>query len=86
MNNLATAYQAAGLMGKALPLCEKTLAKMKAKFGPDHPETLTCMSNLAIAYGKGGGDMAKALLLLHEKGNAGEEESQARPRPPWTRL
>ena len=49
MNNLAMGYQAAGKLDKALPLFEETLALMKSKLGPDHPDTLTSMNNLAGA-------------------------------------
>ena len=50
MNNLASAYQAAGKLDLALPLFEETLKLQKAKLGPDHPDTLTSMNNLAVAY------------------------------------
>ena len=50
MNNLAAAYQAAGQWDKALPLMEETLKLLKAKLGPDHPDTLTSMNNLALGY------------------------------------
>jgi eukaryotic-like serine/threonine-protein kinase len=50
MNQLATAYQAAGKLGLALPLCEETLTLRKVKLGPDHPDTLASMNNLAMAY------------------------------------
>jgi hypothetical protein len=50
MNNLARAYQAAGRLTDALPLFEESLKRLKAKLGPDHPDTLTSMSNLAGAY------------------------------------
>ncbi len=50
MNNLASGYQAAGKLDKALPLFEETLALRKSKLGPDHPDTLASMNNLAAAY------------------------------------
>ena len=50
MNNLAVAYQAAGKLDLALPLLEETLKLQKAKLGPDHPDTLTSLNNLAVAY------------------------------------
>ena len=50
MNNLAVAYQAAGKLDRALPLYEETLALRKAKLGPDHPDTLQSMINLAQSY------------------------------------
>jgi tetratricopeptide (TPR) repeat protein len=33
-----------------VPLLEETLAKRKAKLGPDHPHTLNCMDHLAYCY------------------------------------
>ena len=35
---------------EALKLNEETLALQKAKLGPDHPDTLRSMHNLAICY------------------------------------
>jgi eukaryotic-like serine/threonine-protein kinase len=49
----------------ALPLFEQTLAKRKETLGPDHPNTLNTMNNLAMAYQKNG-DFAKAELTLRE--------------------
>jgi serine/threonine protein kinase len=43
----------------------QTLAKRKEKLGPDHPDTLNSMNNLALAYQKNG-DFAKAELVLRE--------------------
>ena len=37
-------------MELALPLHEETLKLRKAKLGPDHPDTLASMNNLAAAY------------------------------------
>ena len=54
---------------------------MKAKLGPDHPDTLMSMSNLAVSYAALGRH-AEA-LKLHEETLA-LEEGQARPRPPRT--
>jgi tetratricopeptide (TPR) repeat protein len=65
MNNLASAYRADGQLAKALPLYEETLAKKKAKLGPDHPDTLTSMNNLAYGY-EAGGQLAKALPLYED--------------------
>ncbi len=56
---------AAGKLDKALPLFEETLALMKTKLGPDHPDTLTSMNNLAQAY-QDAGKLDKALPLLEE--------------------
>src|SRR4051812_29934477 len=54
-----------GNLAKALPLYEAMLEKRKSKFGPDHPDTLVSMNNLASAY-QAAGQVAKALPLLNE--------------------
>jgi hypothetical protein len=43
----------AGKLDLALPLQEEALKLMKARLGPDHPDTLACMHNLAVAVGPG---------------------------------
>ena len=75
MNNLAVAYQAAGKLDLALPLYEETLKLTKAKLGPDHPDTLTSMNNLAGLSAAGKLDLA---LPLYEE--TLKLQSQARPR------
>jgi hypothetical protein len=50
MNNLATGYLASGKLDLALPLLEETFEHMKAKLGPDHPDTLLLSDNLVVAY------------------------------------
>jgi tetratricopeptide (TPR) repeat protein len=62
---LASAYQDAGKLDLALPLFEETLKLMKAKLGPDHPDTLTCMNQLAEAYDDAG-ELDFALPLFEE--------------------
>ena len=65
MIKLATAYLAAGKFDLAQPLYEETLALMKVKLGPDHPDTLNSMNHLAISYRQAGKlDLA---LPLHEE-------------------
>ena len=59
------AYQAAGKLDLALPLDEETLKLSKAKLGPDHPETLASMNNLAMAY-RAAGKLDLALPLFEE--------------------
>ena len=41
MNNLADQLRALGRHAEALKLREETLTLMKAKLGPDHPDTLS---------------------------------------------
>jgi tetratricopeptide (TPR) repeat protein len=48
--NLALAYEGAGELGKALPLFEQTLERVRAKLGPEKPRTLHIMHHLAVAY------------------------------------
>jgi hypothetical protein len=43
-------YRDAGRWPDALPLLEETLKLRKAKLGPDHPDTLISMNNLAGGY------------------------------------
>jgi tetratricopeptide (TPR) repeat protein len=50
MNNLATAYRAAGKLDRALPLFEESFRLHKARLGADHPHTLASMNNLAMGY------------------------------------
>ena len=52
-NNLADAYQAAGLA--AIPLYERTLADPERVLGADHPDTLTSRNNLAAPTGRRAG-------------------------------
>jgi tetratricopeptide (TPR) repeat protein len=52
-------------LAEALPLYEQTLALGKAKLGPEHPETLTSMNNLALAY-QTAGRLAEALPLYEQ--------------------
>ena len=88
MNNLAAGYQAAGKLDLALPLFEETLKLTKAKLGPDHPDTLISMNNLAVAY-RGRREAGPGPAAL--RGDAQAPESQARrptiPRrsAPWHR-
>ena len=49
MYKLAVSYKALGRHSEALSLFEETLARMKAKLGPDHPSTLANMQGLAAS-------------------------------------
>jgi len=63
MNGLATGYQSAGKLDLALPLFEETLKLWKAKLGADHPDTLTTMDNLGLAFCEARkGEQASAIL------------------------
>jgi tetratricopeptide (TPR) repeat protein len=39
-----------GTLIKSLPLLEQAFARRKSRLGPDHPDTLLAMDNLAVAY------------------------------------
>jgi serine/threonine protein kinase/tetratricopeptide (TPR) repeat protein len=54
-----------GEPGKATVLLEKARATLQARLGPDHPDTLAAMNNLALAY-LSAGKLEKALPLLEE--------------------
>ncbi|MFI6910491.1 tetratricopeptide repeat protein [Nonomuraea sp. NPDC050394] len=64
-NNLASAYQSAGDLGRAIPLYEQTLADMERVLGADHPSTLTSRNNLAGAY-ESAGDLGRAIPLYEQ--------------------
>ncbi len=50
MRNLANSYIAANRLKEALELDEETVRLLKAKLGPNDPETLASMNNLANSY------------------------------------
>ena len=54
-----------GEPGKAIVLLEKARATRQAKLGPEHPDTLTSMNNLALAY-QAAGKLDLALPLFEE--------------------
>ncbi|MGY5126920.1 tetratricopeptide repeat protein [Streptomyces nigrescens] len=62
-NNLATAYQASGDVGRAISLLESTLALSERVLGDAHPDSLTSRNNLAYAY-RASGDVGRAISLL----------------------
>ena len=78
MNNLAVSYAALGRHAEALKLHEETLALRKARLGPDHPDTLASMSNLAISYE----DLGRPPRPSSSARRRWRCEGQARPRPP----
>ena len=62
---LTEAYLDAGRADLALPLAEETLKLSKATLGPDHPDTLVSMDNLASAY-RATGEFDLALPLYEQ--------------------
>ena len=82
LNRAALHYQAARKFDRALPLFEESLALRKARLGPDHPDRLISMENLAHAY-EAAGKHDRALPLWRElvdlwKRKAGADSSQYR--------
>src|ERR1041384_2449581 len=65
MNNFALACDQVGKHQLALSLHEEVLKLRKARLGPDHPDTLTSMHNLAGAY-RVANKLDEALLLYAE--------------------
>jgi tetratricopeptide (TPR) repeat protein/energy-coupling factor transporter ATP-binding protein EcfA2 len=61
-NNLASAHQDAGDLGRAIPLYTQTLTDSERILGPNHPDTLTSRNNLAYAY-QAAGDLGRAIPL-----------------------
>ena len=64
-NDLAIAYQKAGMSEKSLPLYERVLSKRKETLPPDHPDILLSMNNLAGAY-YDTGDLPRSLALYEQ--------------------
>jgi tetratricopeptide (TPR) repeat protein len=54
MLDLAEAYKWLGRHREAITLCRQRLESRKARLGPDHPETLACLSVLAAAHQQAG--------------------------------
>ena len=67
-----------GRAAEAIPLFEHVLAIRRATLGPEHPDTLTAMNNLAVAY-RWPAAHAEA-LPLHEQ----DLEHRGRPSAPST--
>jgi len=51
---LGTTYFALGIYSEAVPLQEKVLAYYRSASGPEHPDTLSAMHNLATSYDEAG--------------------------------
>ncbi|MCO8301306.1 tetratricopeptide repeat protein [Streptomyces sp. RKCA744] len=64
-HNLASVYQAADDVRRAIPLLEETLTDMVRVLGEDHPLTLASRNNLAGAY-RAAGDVRRAIPLFEE--------------------
>ena len=54
-----------GAAEQAIPVLIKARETRKAKLGPEHPDTLTSMNNLALAY-QAAGKLDLALPLFEE--------------------
>jgi serine/threonine protein kinase len=64
-NTLGESLLGLGEASLAVEVHNKALATRKAKLGPDHPDTLVSMNNLAVAY-QASGQLGKAMTLLVE--------------------
>ncbi|MFF7490280.1 tetratricopeptide repeat protein, partial [Streptomyces luteogriseus] len=64
-NNLASAYESAGNLGRAIPLFEQTLADSLRLLGENHPNTLASRNNLASAY-ESAGNLGRAIPLFEQ--------------------
>ena len=73
---MASCYGALGRHADALKLHEEGLALTRANLGPDHPDTLLNMGNVAICYGN---LKRHAEALELQRRNSRIEEGQARP-------
>ncbi|MGW1204385.1 tetratricopeptide repeat protein [Streptomyces cyaneofuscatus] len=80
-NNLASAYQEAGDLGRAIPLMEATLSQSEKVLGDTHPKTLTSRSNLATAY-REAGYLRRAVALM--EANITQYEEVMGPSHPST--
>ena len=50
VSNLAGCYEALGRSSEALPLYEMALRARERTLGPEHPDTLFSVNNLAVCY------------------------------------
>jgi serine/threonine protein kinase/tetratricopeptide (TPR) repeat protein len=64
-DRLGTSLLSLGFAPEAIPLLEKARATRQAKLGPDHPDTLLSMNNLALGY-QAAKQLDKALPLFEE--------------------
>ena len=78
---LACVYLEAGKLPEAIALSERVRDAEIAQLGPDHPDTLVTLNNLARAY-HSAGRLPEAIALLRARPR--REHRQARPRPPHT--
>src|SRR5207245_8153150 len=65
LNAIGQTYYGLGLSGEALAVWEQTRAFQQQHLGPDHPDTLQSMNNLAAAY-LAVGRLTDALPLFEE--------------------
>jgi serine/threonine protein kinase/tetratricopeptide (TPR) repeat protein len=65
LENLGTTYAKLGMPEQAVPLFEKAREVLQTAVGPDHLDTLSCMSNLGASY-RLTGRMEEAIPLLEE--------------------
>jgi tetratricopeptide (TPR) repeat protein len=76
LHNLGIAYQVDGKLPEAIALHEQVRDATMKKFGPDHPSTLSALSELALAYQADG--RLPAAIPLFEQAAAGMEKLRFR--------
>jgi eukaryotic-like serine/threonine-protein kinase len=65
LKTVGDAYVGVGAATTGLPFLTRSVDLFKARLGPDHPDTLTSMSNLAVSY-QAAGQLDRALPLFEE--------------------
>ncbi|MBI3192005.1 MAG: tetratricopeptide repeat protein, partial [Pedosphaera parvula] len=76
---LGSTYEALGLHREAVPLHEKVLDYHQTALGPDHPDTLRAMYNVARSYS--GAGRRNETLILAEQVRSGREKVLGREHP-----
>ncbi|QBS41316.1 tetratricopeptide repeat protein [Nocardia sp. CS682] len=78
-NNLAYAYESAGLLDEAILLYEQNVTDCERSLGPDHPDTLNSRNNLASTYQSAG--LLDKAIPLHEQNVTDRERSLGPDHP-----
>jgi non-specific serine/threonine protein kinase/serine/threonine-protein kinase len=82
MHDLGIVYCFTDRLEKGLPLLERTLALKEKHFGPDHPDTLVSVAELAIAHANFTGQYVLSISLFERAVNS--PFSKANPHNPFT--
>jgi tetratricopeptide (TPR) repeat protein len=73
-NTLGLSLNELGEQALAITVFERALATHSARLGPDHPDTLTSMNNLAMAY-RAAGRLDEALPLFEQAATGMEKRA-----------